>query len=269
MKNILILSLALVVNSYCYAQVEPINWEGKKCAVVLTYDDALNVHLDKVIPMLDSYKLKGTFYLIGSSPVLAGRMNEWRAAAKEGHELGNHSLVHPCDGTLPGRGFVTKENDLTRYSVARAINEIRVTNTLLKAIDGKSERTFAYPCGDLTIGDTVFYNLLKNDFVAARGVIPGYPQIKGIDLSNVNAFGQNNSTAAQMIFQVEEAEKAGSLIVFLFHGVGGEHSLNVSLEEHRKLLVYLKKREKDIWVAPMLDVAKYIKKQQGELKIAR
>ncbi|EOR94176.1 polysaccharide deacetylase family protein [Arcticibacter svalbardensis MN12-7] len=93
--------------------------------------------------------------------------------------------------------------------MARAVNEIRVTNTLLKAIDGKSERTFAYPCGDLMIGDTVFYNLLKNDFIAARGVVPGYPQIKDIDLSNVNAFSQNNSTVAQMKFQVEEAEKPG------------------------------------------------------------
>lgn len=263
LKNILILSLALAVNSLCYAQVGTRNWKGKKCAVILTYDDALNVHLDKVIPMLDSFKLKGTFYLIASSPVVAKRMSEWRAAAKEGHELGNHSLNHPCDGTLAGRGFVTKETDLSRYSVARAVNEIRFSNTLLNAIDGKTERTYAYPCGDLTIGDTLYYNFLKNDFIAARGVIPEYPQIKDIDLANVNAFGQNGSTAAQMIFQVEEAEKAGSLVVFLFHGVGGEHSLNVSLDEHRKLLAYLKKREKDILIAPMVEVAKYIKMQQG------
>ena len=38
-------------------------WQGKKCAVVLTYDDALNVHLDNVIPLLDSLNFKGTFYL--------------------------------------------------------------------------------------------------------------------------------------------------------------------------------------------------------------
>ncbi|EOR94177.1 hypothetical protein ADIARSV_2672 [Arcticibacter svalbardensis MN12-7] len=67
-KNILILSLALVINSFCYAQVESRNWERKKCAVVLTYDDALNVHLDKVI---------------GSAPVLAERISEWRAASSK------------------------------------------------------------------------------------------------------------------------------------------------------------------------------------------
>lgn len=213
--------------------------------------------------MLNSFRLKGTFYLITSSPVVANRMDEWRKASKEGHELGNHTLNHPCDGTLPGRSFVNSENDLSRYTVARAVNEIRVSNTLLRAIDGKKDRTFAYPCGDLKINDTVFYNYLKNDFIAARGVMPGFLQIKDVDLSDVNCFSQNGTTAAQMIAQVEEAEKAGSFIVFLFHGVGGEHSLNVDLEEHRKLLVYLKKREKDIWIAPMLDVAKYIKQHQS------
>ena len=43
-------------------------WNGKKCTVVLTYDDALNVHLDNAIPLLDSFRLKGSFYLSGYFP---------------------------------------------------------------------------------------------------------------------------------------------------------------------------------------------------------
>ena len=46
---------------------------------------------------------------------------------------------------------------------------------------------------------------------------------------------------------------------FLFHGVGGGHSLNVSLAAHSKLLHFLKQNEKDIWIAPMIEVADYIK----------
>lgn len=256
------LSIAVLVTALSYSQTNSRPWNGKKCAVVLTYDDALNIHLDKVIPALNSFNLKGTFYLIGSSPAVSGRIEEWRAAAKLGHELGNHSLNHPCDGSLPGRDWVGNEQDLSKYTIARAVNEIRINNTLLKAIDGKDERTFAYPCGDFTIHDTLYYNDLKNDFVGARGVASGFLSAKQVDLSNINAFVENGTTAAQMIAQVEEAEKAGSFIVFLFHGIGGEHPMNVDSEEHRKLLEYLKKREKDIWVATMVDVAKYIKKQQ-------
>ncbi|RZK03479.1 MAG: chitooligosaccharide deacetylase, partial [Flavobacterium sp.] len=63
---------------------------------------------------------------------------------------------------------------------------------------------------------------------------------------------------------IEDAEKAGSFIVFLFHGVGGEHPMNVEEAEHQKLVEYLKKREKDIWVATMVDVAQYIKNEQSK-----
>jgi peptidoglycan/xylan/chitin deacetylase (PgdA/CDA1 family) len=256
------IAICILTTNFAYPQSSGRQWNGKKCAVALTYDDALNVHLDKVIPMLDAFHFRGTFYLIASAPAVANRIEEWRMAAKEGHELGNHTLVHPCDGNLPGRGFVTSDNDLSKYTLERAIAEIKVTNVLLQAIDGKTERTFAYPCGDLTIGGIPFFNYLKNDFVAARGVEAQFRPLKDIDLYNMDAFGQNKSSGEDMIAQVKAAEKAGSLIVFLFHGVGGEHGLNVEAQEHLKLLEYLKTREDDVWVAPLVEVAKYIKQEQ-------
>jgi hypothetical protein len=62
-----------------------------------------------------------------------------------------------------------------------------------------------------------------------------------------------------MIALVKEAMRTNSAIVFLFHGVGGEHGLNVDLKEHRELLQFLKANEKDIWVTPFLDMTEYIK----------
>src|ERR1700761_9113339 len=170
-------------------------WNNKQCAVVLTYDDAIDIDLDNVIPALDSLKLKGTFYIIGSSPVVDKRLNEWRLAAKHGHELGNHALFHPCDGSLPGRSFVSPDNDLSKYTVSRAVSEIRINNTLLKAIDGKDLRTFAYPCGDLKIGDVFFYDQLRNDFAGARGVSPGLQTIDQVKLDNIDCYGINGQSA--------------------------------------------------------------------------
>ena len=154
-RNFTLLTLLLTSWQIAKSQNAQV-WNNKQCAVVLTYDDAINVDLDNVVPALDSLKLQGTFYIIGSSPVVSARMNEWRLAAKEGHELGNHALFHPCDGSLPGRSFVTPDNDLSKYTVSREVSEIRINNTLLKAIDGKDQRTFAYPCGDMKIGDVCF-----------------------------------------------------------------------------------------------------------------
>ncbi len=107
--------------------------------MVLTYDDALNVHLDQAIPELDARGLKGSFYLSAFFPGWKNRIDEWRKAAANGHELGNHTLYQPCDASLPGRDWVAPENDLSQYSTKEILREIRMTNVFLKALDGKPD----------------------------------------------------------------------------------------------------------------------------------
>jgi peptidoglycan/xylan/chitin deacetylase (PgdA/CDA1 family) len=260
-KFISIAFMLAVVSISTFAQGVKV-WNNKQCAVVLTYDDAINVDIDNVLPALDSLKLKGTFYLIGSSPVVNKRLNEWRKAAANGHELGNHALFHPCDGSMPGRSFVTAENDPSKYTVARAVNEARINNTLLKAIDGKEKRTFAYPCGDQKIGDVYFYKHLEKDFAGARGVSPGLQAAADVNLDNIDCYMINGQSADYMIDLVKKAEASHTLLVFLFHGVGGGHNINVSLDAHSKLLHYLKANEKNIWIAPMVNVAESISAYQ-------
>jgi peptidoglycan-N-acetylglucosamine deacetylase len=257
MKNVLLLIGGFLLASSLWAQ-KTYPWKGKSCAVVLTYDDALNVHLDHAIPVLDSFNFKGTFYLIGSSGAIDKRIAEWRKAAQRGHELGNHTLFHPCAGG-PGRSFVTPESDLRNYTVARMVSEMRMNNTLLKSIDGNIKRTFAYACGDTRIGDTLYMDRLRGEFTGARGVRAEMPLINNIDLYNIPCYMINGQSGEELIALVQQAMTNGRLLVFLFHGVGGEHSLNVSLEAHSKLLHFLKQNEKDIWVAPMNEVATYIK----------
>jgi len=238
-------------------------WNHKSCAVVLTYDDAINADLNNVVPALDSFGLKGTFYLIGSSPVVSARLKDWRAAAAKGHELGNHSMFHPCDGSRPGRSFVQPDIDLSKYTVGRAVREIRMNNVLLNAIDGKTVRTFAYPCGDLKIGDTAFYDGLRNDFAGARGVHASMLPIGQVNLENIDCYMMNGNTGEQMIALVKKAMETHTLLVFLFHGVGGDHNINVGLAEHSKLIHFLKEHENEIWVAPMVDVARRVKEYQS------
>ena len=237
-------------------------WNGKSCAVVLTYDDGLNIDLTNVIPALDSVGLKGTFYISDYFDGLKDQIFKWRKAAEEGHELGNHTVWHPCEGGRPGREFVKPESDLNNYTVSRMVKEIQTMNNTLKAIDGKSERTFAYPCGDMQIHDSSYLDPIKNEFVASRGVTPEMLLIDKIDLYNVGCYTMNGQSADEMIALVKKAMATHTLLVFLFHGVGGEHSLNVSLEAHSVLLHFLQQNEKDIWIAPMINIAKYIKSRQ-------
>jgi sialate O-acetylesterase len=150
--------------------------------------------------------------------------------------------------------------------VNRAVTEIRVNNTLLKAIDGKDRRTFAYPCGDLRIGDVFFYDSLKADFAGARGVTGGLQTADKVNMSDINSYMINGHSAEYMIDLVKKAQQSHTLLVFLFHGVGGGHSLNVDRGAHSKLLQYLKQQEKQIWVGTMVDVAEKINTAQGKAR---
>ncbi len=236
-------------------------WQAKKCAVALTYDDALNVHLDYVVPLLDSLGFKGTFYVPGSFPGFRERLSNWISVAKEGHELGNHTLFHPCEGGLPGREWVQRDYDLRTYSVQRIVDEIEMANTLLQVMDGKTQRTFAYPCGDMKAGDSSYVDQIKRAFLGARGVAESMQKMGEVDPYNVGAYMVNGQSGDELIRLVREAMAKNALLVFLFHGVGGEHSINVSLRDHRTLLYFLRQNETDIWVAPLREICRYVKGQ--------
>ncbi|MBO9199581.1 MULTISPECIES: polysaccharide deacetylase family protein [Niastella] len=237
-------------------------WKGKKCAVVLTYDDGLDIDIVNVLPALDSLGLKGTFYIANYQGRLQSQLPAWRKAAANGHELGNHTLFHPCEGGRAGREFVTADYDLNNYSMRRITNEIKAMNAVLSAIDGKTNRTFAFPCGDNKVHDTAYIDSLRNDFTGARGVVGTIPAIDKIDLYNLPGYGAVNNSGESMIEWVKEAQAKQGLLVIIFHGVGGGHDLNVSLSAHSQLLHYLKQHEKDIWIAPMVDVASFVRDNQ-------
>ena len=242
----------------------PDPWNGKKCAVVMTYDDALNVHLDHAIPQLDAAGMKGTFYISASFEGFRIRHDEWRKAAAHGHELGNHTLFHPCHGSQPGREWVNRDYDLSKYSIRRIMDEIRINQFILEQSDGKKVRSFAYTCGDMKAGSDSFMELLPDLFNSARGVRSAMNTPGSIDLYNIDSYMINGQSGDELIRLVDEAMEGGKLLVFLFHGVGGEHNLDVSLEAHQELINYLKKHESDIRIDTMAGIAEHIRKAEQE-----
>jgi len=100
MKKYFLFLAVILITVSSFAETDT-TWHHKKCAVVLTYDDALNTHLDNVIPLLDSLGFKGTFYLSASFPGCRNRLENWKKASAEGHELGNHTLYHHALAIYP------------------------------------------------------------------------------------------------------------------------------------------------------------------------
>jgi sialate O-acetylesterase len=245
-------------------QQAPFHWPGgAKAAVVLTYDDGVDVHLDNAVPDLEAAGLRGTFYVPGHSESLSKRMEEWRAIARRGHELGNHTLFHPCLRVADGRErtFVVPERDLGNYTLRRITDEVRIMNTLLYGVDAKRARTMAYSCGDEFAGGASYVDSVRPLLRAARAYKDSYRALadpRAADTHRVPSWSVKDNTAAEMIAWVEEAVQAGSLAVFTFHGVGGGHSINVGREDHRKLLAWLAANRERVWTAPFLEVMEHV-----------
>src|SRR5579864_2757601 len=72
-------------------------WNDHSAAVSLTFDDARPVHLDLVVPELNKRHLSATFFVIVSKLT---RLDDWRRAQAQGHEIGNHSVTHEHVATL-------------------------------------------------------------------------------------------------------------------------------------------------------------------------
>ncbi|WP_197414286.1 polysaccharide deacetylase family protein [Lacimicrobium alkaliphilum] len=240
------------------------NWpKNAKAAVSLAYDDALDSQLDNALPALNRYGFNATFYLTLSSPTLSSRLHEWRLAARQGHELGNHSINHPCRASLPGRDWVEPHNNLDNWSVAAIIQEINNANGFLLALDGETERTFTPPCGDSHAKDGNYLARVTSLFVAIRR--PGDPvaQIQQLELHKTPTWFPVNPSLKELTNYVEQAGKNGTLASINFHGVGGDY-LSVSAEVHEQFLAWLDANRDQYWLDSFINLSRYIRQQRNK-----
>jgi len=240
---------------------EPFQWpNGARAAVSLAYDDAADSQLDHAIPTLDKYGVKGTFYLTLSGASIDKRLPEWRAAAQRGHELANHTLFHQCRRSQPDRGWVEPHRDLDTTSVAQMKDQVALANTMLYAIDGRRERTFTAPCGDLLAGGQEYLPAVQADFVAIKASIGrgAVPSMAALDPYRVPVVAPVGLTGQQLIAMVKEAADRGTMVAFTFHGIGGDHLANSSAA-HEELVKYLAENRKVYWTDTFLNIMKHVK----------
>ena len=264
----LFLFCALSQNTFAADTQPDFHWpKNIQAAVSLAYDDALDSQLDVAIPALNKYKLKGSFYLTLSSPTIARRLPEWRAAAAQGHELGNHTLFHQCSRSLPNREWVSPKNDLDKITVEQLKDQILIANTMLHTIDGKHERTFTTPCADLNAGGENYIDSVKSEFVAIKAAAGNgiAPAMNTLDPYAVNVIAPSNVTGQQLIEIVKQAASKGTMANFTFHGVNGDY-LQISKEAHEALLQFLAEHRDIYWTDTFINLMKYVKTQSAQPK---
>ncbi|KXI28009.1 hypothetical protein AX660_20085 [Paraglaciecola hydrolytica] len=234
-----VLLAALTFSTLTFGAETNPQWpQGNKVAISLSYDDALNSQLDNALPALNQRGLKASFYVVPLSQAFKNRIEEWTLLAKQGHELGNHTLFHACRKSQPGRDWVPVHNNLDNRPVLAMVDEVTVANTLLRAIDGETVHTLTPPCYDQMAKDGNYVEAVKDQFIGVKGnEDPNFAKL--IAPSDINA--------EQIIAFIEKQPKNIKLVNVLFHGIGGDH-LVVTTAEHAKFLDYLVANQDKYWV---------------------
>jgi peptidoglycan/xylan/chitin deacetylase (PgdA/CDA1 family) len=162
-------------------------WGPHKGAVSLTFDDGSPDHLERAIPRLNEYDIRGTFYLLGGGDRWREQLAPWVAAARQGHEIGNHSLTHTCSNSHDGGN-----RGLEYRSLQQMEDEILKTQERLSSVfTEQKDWTYCYPCYNLMVGRGTtkqsYTPVIAKHFLAGRAGgefgLANHPA--GVDLSCV------------------------------------------------------------------------------------
>ncbi len=103
-----------------------------KKQVALSFDAAWgNEQTEDLLNILDKYKVKTTFFLVGDW--VRNFPDSVKEIAKRGHDVGNHSNTHP---------------HMTQMSSADMTAQIQACNDEIKKLTGKTPTLFRAPYGD-------------------------------------------------------------------------------------------------------------------------
>jgi peptidoglycan-N-acetylglucosamine deacetylase len=236
---------------------------GVEGAVSLTFDDGMPSQLDRAVPTLDRARLKATFYVTpGYSTDWNENAERWARLAAHGHELANHTDTHPCSCQTDfrhGGDYCLEKLDIKE--VERSIDDAERALQALTSLP-PSARSFAYPCNNTDVGAGAsrksYVPEVARRYSAARvgSNIDNDPAT--VDLSYVFAFMAESRTADQLIAEIENSLHRGHWAVIVFHGIGAEWDV-MDTGEFDRLMEYLAKNRRRIWIAPFVEVARYIR----------
>lgn len=232
--------------------------EGKRAAVSLTFDDARLSQADVGFALLDSYGVKATFYV--SPQNLEKRLPQWKEAAAHGHEIGNHSLRHPCTGNFP----FAREKALEDYTLKQMKGELEGANDAIEAALGVRPVTFAYPCGQKFVGRgrhlKSYVPLVAEMFQAGRGwmdegandpALCDPAQLLGMELDGLD-FDQAKKL-------IDTAVENGMWLVFAGHEIGESGRQTTQIETLKAICTYARDPANGIWIDTVENIAAYVR----------
>jgi peptidoglycan/xylan/chitin deacetylase (PgdA/CDA1 family) len=241
--------------------------QGKQMALSLSFDDARLSQPDKGIPLLDKYGVKATFYLVPSA--MEQRLDGWKKAVRSGHDIGNHSLSHPCTGNFDW----SRDNALEDYTLQRIGMQLDSANQLLKKELGIRAVSFAFPCGQTFVGrgkNTKSYiPVVSSIFETGRGWLSEGPNDPSFcDMSQLTGMELDGKTFDQAKEIIESAKSKGQWLIFAGHEMNDSGTQTSRLSTIEAICKYAADPANGIWINTVHNVASYVKEKRGEKPFA-
>ena len=260
--NLWLYFLPILLLTAFSTHAQPFQWpEGRQAAVSLTFDDARLSQVDKGTPLLDKYNAKATFYVVPGT--VEKRLDEWKKAVAAGHEIGNHSLVHPCSGNF----LFSRDRALETYTQEEMRGELIAANVRIQELLGVTPTSFAYPCGMTYVGrgvDTKSYVPVVADlFVSGRGWLDEAPNDPTyVDLAQVMGMEMDGMDFEEVLPMLESAKKDGLWLVLAGHEMNDSGRQTTRLSMLDKLIPYLQDPANGFWFATVGEVAAYVVRER-------
>jgi peptidoglycan-N-acetylglucosamine deacetylase len=238
--------------------------EGKKMGLSLTFDDARLSQVDKGIPLLNSYGVKATFYL--SPDNMKKRLSLWKKAVTSGHDIGNHSLLHPCSGNFAW----SRDHALEDYTLEEMARELDSASILIKEMLGIKPVSFAYPCGQTFIGrgrmTRSYVPLVAESFETGRGWLGESPNDPAFcDMSQLMGMELDGKSFEQIKALIEGAKSKGLWLILAGHEMNEGGSQTSQLATIEAICKYASDPANGIWIDNVHNIAAYVKAERGEL----
>lgn len=240
----------------------PFKWpEGKRVAVSLTFDDARLSQVDKGTALLDEYNVKATFYVLPGQ--VKERLEGWKKAVASGHEIGSHSLNHPCSGNFAW----SREKALENYTIEKMRAELIESNKSIESLLGVKPKVFAYPCGQTFVGrgaNTKSYvPVIAELYLSGRGWLDEGPNDPTFcDFAQLTGMEMDGKDFEDLLPLFESARKNNLWVVLAGHEMNDSGQQTTRLSMLHKLIEYAKDPSNGVWIAPIGTVAKYVQEHQ-------
>lgn len=232
--------------------------DGKKVALSLTFDDARLSQIDNGIPIFDKYGVKATFYV--SPDAVPERLVGWKQAIESGHEIGNHSMTHPCTGNFPW----AKEKVLEKMTLRDISLEMNEANQFVNETLGITPVSFAYPCGQKFVGRGYslrsYIPVVDDIFISGRGWMDEGPNDPGFcDLAQLTGMEMDNKSFEEVEVLLNNAKNQGAWLVLAGHEIGEPGNQTTWSSMLEELCAYASDPDNGIWIAPVGTIADYVK----------